>query len=102
MKRRARMNASIAGSPFAPSIARDLLPEREVAVDLTEAREQELHHVRRADRVRESRVLRAGERIRRDAELTDATQALQLRRVHEARDDRLFFRLERHEAVHGV
>src|SRR6202035_5912943 len=43
------------------TLARDLLPERELAVDLAETREQELHDMRGADRVRESRVLRARE-----------------------------------------
>jgi hypothetical protein len=37
-----------------------------------------------------------------DAELADAAKALQLRGVHEARDDRLFVGFERHEAVDGV
>ena len=67
-----------------------------------EAREEQLHHVRRADRVREARVLGAGKRERRDAELPDAAEALHLRRVHEARDDALLVGLERDEAVHGV
>src|SRR5207249_1438967 len=48
------------------AIGRDLLPERELAVDAAETREQELHDVRGADRVSEPRVLRAGERVRRD------------------------------------
>ena len=90
------------GEGVARALGRDLLPEREVAVDRAEAREEQLHHERGADGVREARVLGAGEGERRHAELADAAQALHLGRVDEARDDALLLRLERDEAVHRV
>src|SRR5687768_15899664 len=84
------------------AIARHLLPERELAVDRAKPREEQLHDVARADGVGEARMLGARERIRRDAELPNATKALHLRCIDEARDDALFVGLERNEAVHRI
>jgi len=80
----------------------DLLPERELVMNLSKPREQALHHERRAKRVGETGVLGTGERDGGDAELTHATKTLDLGGREEARDDLLFLRLERDEAVDRV
>jgi hypothetical protein len=84
------------------SLARDPLPKWEIAVDLAEAREEELHHVGGADRVGEARVLGARKGERREAELPDPAEALDLRGGEEAREDLLLIALERDESVDRV
>src|SRR4051812_34935163 len=86
----------------ARAIARDLMPKRKVSMDRAEAREEQLHHERRTDGVREARVLRPRKCERRHSELTHATKPLKLRRIHERLHDALFFRLERDEAMHRI
>ena len=80
----------------------DSLLGRELGVDGAEAREEELHHEGRADRVSEARVLRAGKRDRRDAELANAPKPLHLGRVEEELDDALLLGLEGDEPVDWV
>ena len=67
-----------------------------------EAREEELHHERRADRVREARVLGPWKGERGDSELPYTPKPLHLRRVDEAWRDDLFFRLEGNETMNGI
>ena len=86
----------------ASAIRRELLPIRKIAMDRAKSRDEQLHHERRANGVREPRVLCAGKRQRCHAELTDAAETLNLGRVDEELDDALFVRLERDEAVHGI
>ncbi len=88
-----RVLGAVAGHP---------LPEGELVLDGPQAREEQLHHVRRAERVGEASVLRAGEGHVGDAELTHAAQALHLGRVEQLLDDALLLRLEGDEAVDRV
>ena len=61
-----------------------------------------LHHEGRPECVGEPAVLRPGERERSGTEATDPAQALDLRRVEQANDDRLDISLEGDQTVHRV
>jgi hypothetical protein len=81
---------------------RDLLPERQVVMNGAKPCEEQLHDERGAERVRESGVLGPGEGHGSDAELSNATEPLELGRRQEQLDDVLLLGLEGDEAVDGV
>ena len=90
------------GHRFARGLLDEPLPGREVALDLAQTREEALHHVSAADRVREAGVLGARKserghpscRMRRSR----CTSLVPSSRY----DDRVLGGVERDEAVHGV
>jgi len=84
------------------TLAGHALPEGQIAIDLSEPREEELHHVRGPDRMREPGVLRAWIGERGQPELADPAQPLHLSRAEEARYDRVFFAFERDEPMNRV
>ena len=63
---------------------------------------QSRHHVRRADRVREPRVLGAGKDEMRHPELLDAPEPLHLGGAEQLRNNPLLLGLERDQVVHRV
>ena len=71
-------------------------------MDRAQPREEQLHHERRAERVREAGVLGTRERDRRHAELAHPPQALHLGGVEEPLDDALLVALERDQTVDGI
>jgi hypothetical protein len=87
---------------FARSFGRHALPKRKLVLNVAKAREQALHHERRADGVRKTRVIGARVSERSEPELSNAPQALDLFRFEEACDDRFLRRLERDEAMHWI
>ena len=90
------------GERFACALRRDALPERKLVLNVSQARDEALHHERRADGVRKSRVVRARVGERREAELANAPEPLNLRRLEQANDDRLLCRLEGDEPVDRI
>ncbi len=90
------------GEGLARAFGGDSLRLRQRAVDRAQPREQELHHERRSDGVREARVLGPRKCERGHPELPDPPQPLQLGRVDEQLDDALLVALEGDEAVHGI
>jgi len=75
---------------------------RKNRMEFADPREQPRHDARRADGVREPRVIGARVGERRETELLDAPEALDLRGPEEQRDDGFFRRLEGNQAVDGV
>ncbi len=71
-------------------------------MDLTKPGDEHLHHVGSAHGVGKSCVFGPGKSEARQAQLTDATQALNLRRVEEPHRDGFLFVLECDQAVDGV
>lgn len=80
----------------------DAVVGRQLGREGAHAIEVALHHVRRADRVREARVLAARERQRGQPERPDPPQTLDLRTREQPRDPPFSRAGERDQAVNGI
>src|SRR5258708_30910612 len=90
------------GKRIARAVARHLMPKRQLSMNRTKSREKKLHHERRAERMREPRVLGPWKCERRHPELPNTAKALHFGRVDERLDDALFVGLECHEPMNRI
>jgi hypothetical protein len=90
------------GEGLARTLRRHALPIRKLVLDVAKPRDEPLHHERRADGMREARVIGARVRVRSEPKLSHATKALHFGRFKETDDDFLLGRLERDEPMHWI
>ena len=80
----------------------DAMFDREHVLDRSQPIEEQRHHVGGTDGVSKARVLGPRKRERREPELANATQALNLPRVEQPRHQARFGRFERHEPMNRI
>ena len=83
-------------------LAAESLPKRKLAVELAQSRDEQLHHVCRAEGMTKARVLGSWEGQASEPQLTNSSQALHLGGVEQAKHDGLLVALEADKTVNGI